>query len=62
MPRIYWPLFWNENNEGHLLESHNVTKQEIEELIFDQDATQKRRIHRSGDAYEIFGETVGGGF
>jgi hypothetical protein len=39
-----------------------VTKQEVEELIFDQDATQKRRIYRSGDAYEIFGETVGGDF
>ena len=37
-----------------------MTKQEVEELIFDQDATQKRRIYRSGDAYEIFGETVGG--
>lgn len=63
MPRIRWPLFWNENNERHLLQSHNVTREEVEEVLFDQDGDRAtyRRL-QDGDKVAVFGRTVGGRF
>ena len=54
-------LFWNDDNVGHLWAAHQVTPDEIEEIILGVDGEEPTyRIKRDGDFYLISGETGGG--
>jgi uncharacterized DUF497 family protein len=54
-------LFWDENNVEHLWQSHQVTPDEIEEIILGlEDDAPRYKCRRDGDAYVIYGETGNG--
>jgi uncharacterized DUF497 family protein len=54
-------LFWNDENVGHLWAAHQVTSDEIEEIIFGVEGEEPTyRIRRDGDFYCISGETGNG--
>jgi hypothetical protein len=62
VPKIRPPLFGNENNENHLKASHNVSRDEVESILFGLDEEPAiYQIRRVADAYEIFGVTPGAG-
>jgi uncharacterized DUF497 family protein len=51
-------LFWSDNNVDHLWQSHGVTADEVEEIIFGiEGAPPDYRARRIGAAYIIYGET-----
>ena len=61
MPRIVEPLYWDDNNVQHLWQSHKVTPDEIEELLFGVDGEEAiYRLRREGDFLKVFGETGSG--
>jgi len=61
VPLIIDALHWDENNVGHLWQSHQVTPDEIEEIIFGiEGAAPRYRARRHGHAYIIYGETGAG--
>jgi uncharacterized DUF497 family protein len=54
-------LFWNDENVGHLWAAHQVTPDEIEEIILGVDGEEPTyRAKRDGDFYILSGETGGG--
>lgn len=54
-------LYWDDNNVDHLLASHYVTTDEIEEaLLGDDEVPARYLVRRLGDAYELLGETATG--
>jgi len=54
-------LYWNDNNVQHLLVAHQVTPDEIEEIIFGCDGDEPTyRIKKDGDFYIISGQTGAG--
>jgi uncharacterized DUF497 family protein len=54
-------LYWDDNNVDHLRQSHRVTVDEVEEILFGiEDAEPEYRARHSGDAYIIYGETGAG--
>ncbi len=61
MPRIAEPLYWDENNLGHLWESHRVSADEVEEVLFgiDGEPVTYRQL-RDGKYLKVFGETASG--
>lgn len=61
MARINPPLHWDDKNVAHLWQSHMVTPDEIEEILFGipgEETTYK--IRRDADFYIIYGETGSG--
>lgn len=61
LARIPSPLYWDDNNEGHLWESHRVSPDEVDEAIFGCDGEDAViRVFRDADNYKIFGETGNG--
>jgi len=61
MPLRVDSLFWNENNVAHLWQSHRVTTDEVEEVVFGIPGEAACYLaRRTGEAYEIYGETGGG--
>ncbi len=61
MPLPVDELFWDENNVGHLWQSHRVTPDEVEDVLFGIPGEAAFYLaRRIGDAYEIYGETGGG--
>lgn len=61
MPRISEPLYWDDNNRGHLWESHRDSPDEVEELLFGVDGEEAvYRQLRDGDYLKIYGETGSG--
>ena len=62
MPQIRPPLYWDDddNNINHLWDRHQVSTDEIEELIFGIDGGEPSFLMtRDGDGYTIFGQTAG---
>ena len=58
MTRINPPLYWDEWNVEHLWQSHRVTPDEIEEILFGLPGEEPRyRMRRDGDYIVIYGET-----
>ncbi len=54
-------LYWNNNNVQHLFAAHQVTPDEIEEIIFGCDGDGPTyHINKDGDFYVISGQTGGG--
>lgn len=54
-------LFWNDENVAHVWAAHQVTPDEVEEIILGVDGEEPTyRIKRDGDFYIISGETGGG--
>jgi hypothetical protein len=56
-------LHWDDdgNNVQHLWQAHQVTPDEVEEIIFGIDGEDASyRMRREGAGYLIFGETGGG--
>jgi uncharacterized DUF497 family protein len=61
LPQIREPLYWDDKNTEHLWESHCVTTDDVEEILFGidgEDATY--RMFRDGEFFEIFGEAGNG--
>ena len=61
MPRITKPLYWDDDNPQHLWQSHRVTPNDVEEVLFGvdgEDASYRQR--RDGDYLKIYGETGSG--
>ena len=60
-----WELYWRANREEHILERHNVTREEVEEAVF---GDPRGRLRRIGPAkrdpeetvYEYYGRTLDG--
>ena len=58
-------LYWRADREEHILERHNVTREEVEEAVF---GDPRGRLRRSGPAkrgpeetvYEYYGRTLDG--
>lgn len=51
---------WDDENVNHLWEAHQVTPDDVEELLFDVDGEEASYVvHRDGDNYVIFGKTGG---
>jgi hypothetical protein len=61
VPRIVEPLYWDDNNRNHLWQSHRVTPDEVEEVLFgvDGDEAVYRQL-RDGDYLKVYGETGSG--
>jgi len=57
-------LYWDDddNNIDHLWVSHQVSPDEVEEMLFGIDGEEDARFHmiRSGDGYIILGQTFDG--
>lgn len=63
MPQIRGPLYWDDDDQNinHLWDRHQVTTEEIEEIIFGGDGEDPNYIvRRDGDGYMIYGRTVDG--
>jgi len=63
LPQIRAPLFWDDddNNADHLWDSHQVTPDEVEEVLFGIDGEDTQYFQfRDGDNYAILGRTGGG--
>jgi hypothetical protein len=61
VPRIAEPLYWDDNNREHLWQSHRVTSNEVEELLFGVDGDPAGyRQFRDGDYVNIYGQTGSG--
>ena len=61
MPRIPEPLHWDDNNVQHLWQSHQVTPDEVDELLFGVDGEEAiYRLRRDGDFLMVYGETGSG--
>ena len=59
--RIEPPLYWDDENVEHLWQSHQVTPDEVEEILFGVDHEEPvYPVKRDGDYYRIYGETGGG--
>ena len=58
-------LYWRADREEHILERHNVTREEVEEAVF---GDTRGRLRRTGPAkrdpeetvYEYYGRTLDG--
>jgi len=61
VPRIVEPLYWDDDNQNHPWQSHRVSPDEVEEVLFgvDGDEAVYRQL-RDGDYLKIFGETGSG--
>jgi len=61
VPRIEQPLFWDDSNVDHLWQSHQVSPDEVEEVLFGLPGEEPiYRIVRDGDYHKIYGETGSG--
>lgn len=61
LPRISDPLYWDDNNLQHLLQSHQVTPDEVEEVLFGVDGEEATyRLRSDGDFLMAYGETGSG--
>lgn len=61
MPRTGEPLYWDDNKRGHLWQSHRVSPDEVEEVLFGVDGDEAvYRQFRDGDYLKIYGETGSG--
>lgn len=61
MPRIREPLYWDDNNRSHLWQSHRVSPDEVDEVLFGVDGEEAvYRQFRDGDYLKIYGETGSG--
>ncbi len=59
--RIEPPLYWDENNEEHLWQSHQVTPDEVEEVLFGLEGEEPTYLlRRDGDYYKVYGEARNG--
>ncbi len=54
-------LFWNDENVGHLWDAHQVTPDEVEEVLFGADGeAPSYRVRRDGAFHVVYGETGSG--
>ena len=61
MPRITEPLYWDDNNRDHLWRSHQVTADDVEEMLFGVDGEEAvYRQRRDGEYLVVYGETGSG--
>lgn len=63
MPQVQPPLYWDDddNNINHLWVSHQVTPDDIEEMLFGSDGEPPQYIPlREGKGYVILGRTPDG--
>lgn len=61
MSTIQSPLLWDEDNVQHLWQSHRVTPDEVEEILFGLEGEEPTyRIRRDGEYLVVYGETGGG--
>jgi hypothetical protein len=59
--RIEPPLYWDDNNVEHLWQSHQVTPDEVEEILFGIEGEDPSyKIRRDGEYYKVWGETGSG--
>ena len=61
MARITEPLYWDDNNREHLCQSHRVTPDDVEEVLFGVDGEEAvYRQRRDGSYLIVYGETGSG--